>query len=72
MVDGDPGDLGAHVTQEQAKDPDLDHAIIQQLKMEVLPVQGYHQSMKIVSYVTKGKSVKNKKKIKKCVSGHLV
>ena len=49
---GVPGDLGAHVTQEQAKDTDQDLAIIQQPKMEVLPVQGHHQKMKIVSYVS--------------------
>ena len=51
-VSGDPGVLGAHVTQERAKDSDQDLAIIQQPKMEVLPVQGHHQSMKIVSYVS--------------------
>ena len=49
MVDGDPGDLGAHVTQEQAKDIDQDHVIIQQPKMEGYPVQGHHQCHKIVS-----------------------
>ena len=54
MVDGDPGDLGVHVTQEQAKNSDQDHAIIQQPKMEVLPVQGHHQNMEIVSYVARG------------------
>ena len=41
MVTGDPGDLGAHVTQQQAKDTDRDLAIIQHPKMEVLPVQGH-------------------------------
>ena len=39
MVNGDPGDLGAHVIQEQSKDTDQDHAIIQHPKMEVLPAQ---------------------------------
>ena len=42
MVDGDPGVLGAHVTQKQAKDTDQDIAIIQHPKMEVLTVQGNH------------------------------
>ena len=49
MVTGDPGDLGAHVTQEMAENTDQDHAMIQHLKMEVLPVQGHHRIMKIVS-----------------------
>ena len=56
MVDGDPGAHGAHVTQEQAQDPDQDLAIIQQLKMEARLVQGHHQYLKIVSYVTSGYS----------------
>ena len=30
MVDGDPGDLGDHATQEQAENIDQDLAIIQQ------------------------------------------
>ena len=54
MVTGDPGDLGAHVTQEQANDTDQDLAMILRPKMEVLPVQGHHQYMKIVSFVSKG------------------
>ena len=54
MVTGDCGDLGAHVTQEQAKDQDQDHAIIQQPKMEVLHVQGHHQCLKIVSHIIQG------------------
>ena len=52
MVDGDPGDPGAHVTQEQAKDTDQDPAMIQRLKMEVPPVQGHQQHLKIVSYLS--------------------
>ncbi len=51
MVIGDPGVLGAHVTQAQGKDTDPDLAIIQQPKMEVHPVQGHHQSMISVSYL---------------------
>ena len=51
MVDGDPGDLGVHVIQEQAKNIDQDHVIIQQPKMEDLPVQGHHQHMQIVSHI---------------------
>ena len=49
MVTGDPGVLGAHVTQRQAENIDQDLAIIQQLKTEVPPAQGHHQTMKIVS-----------------------
>ena len=49
MVTGDPGGLGAHVTQAQAENTDQDLAIIQQPKMEVPPAQGHHQSMKTVS-----------------------
>ena len=49
MVIGDPGVLGAHVTQAQAKDTDRGLAIIQRPKMEVLPVQGHHQRTRIVS-----------------------
>ena len=49
MVTGEPGVLGAHVTQAQEKNTDPDLAIIQQQKMEVPPVQGHHQCMKIVS-----------------------
>ena len=49
MVTGDPGVLGDHVIQQQAENTDQDLAIIQQPKMEVPPVQGHHQSMKIVS-----------------------
>ena len=49
MVTGEPGVHGAHVTQAQAKNTDTDLAIIQQQKMEVPPVQGHHQCMKIVS-----------------------
>ena len=40
MVPGDPGDLGVHVIQEQAKDANQGPAIIQQPKMEVLLAQG--------------------------------
>ena len=35
MATGDPGAHGAHVTQQQAEKTDIDHAIIQQPKMEV-------------------------------------
>ena len=41
MVTGDPGDLGAHVTHKRAEYRDQDLAIIQQPKMEVLPVQDH-------------------------------
>jgi len=54
MVDGDPGDLGVRVTQEQAKDTDQGLAIIQQPKMEVPPVQDHHQYIKIAPLMVTG------------------
>ena len=41
MVTGDPGALGAHVTQTHAQKKDQDFAIIQQQKMEVLLVEDH-------------------------------
>ena len=40
-MNGDPGALGAHVTQQQAKYQDQDLATIQQPKIEVLPAQDH-------------------------------